>query len=168
MNAEKRIIQQETIKNRYEQELEKKIEENKAFNADMKLSHTAFDHLTIMDGMILIGLLKFEGDQTNDGKLLEVKFKPFQSEGGKAISKVDEWYFSSRAVIIKLPPLENIIGEETKLKMSKLSVGDIVWINTAVMMDPNKRFFHERSKPVTDFGGYLSIPLSAIQAVENK
>jgi hypothetical protein len=168
MNIEKRLVQQETIKSRYDLELQKKIEENRAFNEAMKASSPAFDHLEICDGMVLVGLLKFEGDQTNDGKLLEVKFKPFQSEGGKPISKVDEWYFSTRAVIIKLPPVEHAIGEDSKAKLQRFKVGDIVWLTTAMLMDPNKRFIEDRSKPVADFGGYLSVPIAAFQMVEKK
>jgi hypothetical protein len=34
------------------------------------------------------------------------------------------------------------------------------------MVDPNKRFIEDRTVPVTEFGGFLSIPISAIQMKE--
>jgi hypothetical protein len=37
-----------------------------------------------------------------------------------------------------------------------------------MMVDPNKRFIEDRTTPVTEFGGFLSIPMSAIQCKEWK
>jgi hypothetical protein len=144
------------------------MQENKDFNAKMIASTNKFDHIEIMDGMILIGLLKYAGEQTNDGKLLEVKLKPMQSEGGQPITRIEDWSFSTRAVIIKLPPVEGVIGEDAKERLKRFSVGDIVWIATGMMVDPNKRFIEDRTTPVTEFGGFLSIPMSAIQCKEWK
>lgn len=154
------------MKSRFELDLERKVAENKSFNEKMLSAHNRFNHLQITDGMILIGLLKYTGEQTNDGKLLELKLKPMQSEGGKPITRVEDWDYSTRAVIVKLPPVEEVIGEDAKSRLNRFSVGDIIWVHTSVMVDPNKRFIEDRTVPVTEFGGFLSVPISAIQMLE--
>jgi hypothetical protein len=167
-SLENKIKNTEAQKTRYQLDLERKVQENKDFNDNMLASTNRFNHIEIMDGMILVGLLKYAGEQTNDGKLLEVKLKPMQSEGGQPITRIEDWSYSTRAVIIKLPPIDGVIGEDAKERLKRFSVGDIVWIATGMMVDPNKRFIEDRTTPVTEFGGYLSIPMSAIQCRETK
>ena len=156
---------------RFKEDLEKRIAENKAYNENILEDLPLFDTLEILDGKVIIRLLKHVGEQDNDGLLLERKFKAFETEGGKPASKIENWDYAMKAVIIKKPEqgyMDALTNGELKQKFDNINVGDVVWLPMSLMHDTNAVFIHERNYPVEGFAGYLSVFVGALQMKEKK
>lgn len=163
---ESRLVSPEVNANRFREELEKKVTENKTFNDNVLDGKESFDDKQIIDSNILIRSLKFTGEQSNDDLLLERKYTSFTTNAGKPGSKVEDWGWSSKAVIIKMPEqwyIDTISSPEIKAKYAQLKEGDEVWCHISTYMSTNYLFIHERNFPVEANQGYLSVPISAIQ-----
>jgi len=156
---------------RFKEDLEKRIAENKAYNENILEDKALFDSLEILDGKVIIRLLKHVGEQDNDGLLLERKFKAFETEGGKPASKIENWDYAMKAVIIKKPEqdyLDAIENKELKQRYNNINIGDTVWLPMSLMHDTNAVFIHERNYPVEGFAGYLSVHVGVLQMKEKK
>lgn len=151
---------------RFKEDLEKRISENKAYNDNIFEHKTQLDTLEILDGKVLIRLLKHTGEQDNDGLLLERKFKQFESEGGKPASKIDNWDYAMKAIVIKKPEQDYINGLESKdfqARYNRIQEGDTVLLPVTLMHDSNAIFIRERDYPVEGFEGYMLVNVTALQ-----
>lgn len=170
MNSmEEKLLNPTNVQNRFQEELQKKIKENKEYN-DNVLSDKdkLFSHLEIVDGNILIRCLKFTGEQDNDGLLLERKFEAYTTAGGKPASKLEDWAWSPRAVIVKMPPqhyIDSIQSPDVKYRFENIKEGDIIWPSLQSMTG-NYYFPEQRNHPVQSNEGYMYIPVTAIQMKE--
>ena len=156
---------------RYRQDLQRRIEENQKYNDSIFEHKDIFDKLDILDGKVIIRLLKYTGEQDNEGLLLERKFKAYETEGGRPSSKIEDWDYSMRAVIIKKPGtgyINALTNDELRQRFDAIEVGDIIWLPMSLMHDSNAVFIHERNYPVEGFEGYLSIHVGQIQVKETK
>jgi hypothetical protein len=156
---------------RFKEDLLRRIKENTTYNESVLEHKEVFDKLEILDGKLILRLLKYTGEQDNDGLLLERKFKAFETEGGKQASKIEDWDFSMKAVVIKKPEqdyIDALTNTELKYRYAKLDVGDVVWLPMTLMNDSNAVFIHERNYPVQGFEGYLAVHVGSVQMKETK
>jgi hypothetical protein len=161
--------QEQTITNRFQQDLKKRIEENKKFNQNILEHKESLDKVEFITGDIIVRMLKFEGEQDNEGLLLERKFKPFETEGGRPASKIDDWDYSTKAVVVKMPSKRflALLTPENRARYELVKEGDIIWLNMSVMQRAEQyAFIHERNYPVQGYEGYLLIPVNRFDVIE--
>jgi hypothetical protein len=163
------LQQTQQANNRYQQDLEKRIAENKKFNDNILEHKGELDKVEFITGDIVVRMLKTVGQQDNNGILLERKFKAFETEGGRPASKIDDWDYSTRAVVIKMPSKRflDLLTPENKQRYDLVKEGDIVWLNMAIMQRAEQyAFIHERNYPVQGYEGYLLLPINKFDVIE--
>lgn len=171
INPKLQSLKGSNVNNRFKEDLLRRVQENEKYNENVLEHKELFDKLEILDGKIILRLLKYTGEQDNDGLLLERKFKAFETEGGKPASKIEDWDYSMKAVVIKKPDndyIDSLTNPELKYRFSKLNIGDTVWLPMSLMNDSNAVFIHERNYPVQGFEGYLAVHVGALQVKEVK
>ena len=156
----------EIAKNRIQEEFEKRILENQKFNDNvLSEKEILFDNIINIDGNIIVRALKYTGETTNNGLLLERKYESYTTQGGKPASKVEDWNWADKGVIVKMPEadyIEQIVSPEIKWRYQALKEGDLVYLNRSVMAGHNT-YYETRDFPVIENRGYLSVPVTAIQ-----
>lgn len=165
-DLESRITNPTATANRLQEEIKKRIDENIAFNNSIEKESKDFSKMEIIDGNILIRCLKYTGEQENSGTLLERKYQSFTTQGGKPGSKVEDWSWSPKGIILKMPPqwyIDSITSPEIKAKYDALNENDEVWVHLSMFMSTNYLFIPERNFPVEANEGYFSVPISSIQ-----
>ena len=169
MKPQVQVQAKQEANNRFQQDLKKRIDENKAFNKNILEHKAELDKVEFITGDIIVRMLKFEGEQDNEGMLLERKFKPFETEGGRPASKIDDWDYSTKAVVVKMPSTRflDLMTSEHRQRYDLLKEGDIVWLNMSVMQRAEQyAFIHERNYPVQGYEGYLLMPISKFDVIE--
>ena len=120
----------DVIKSKDTSKLQKRLVANKEYNENiLKDVPTEILNGETLDGNIIIRLFKFEAMQDNDGKLLEPKWKAFETEGGKWAAKIENAEYTSKGIVIKKPSDEFIKSLENKqqeYRYSKLEEGNIL------------------------------------------
>jgi hypothetical protein len=169
VNAMERAKMQSKI-DKEKEKYDKQLQKNKEYNDDIiKDIPQDLKNSDIADGNIIVKLFKFAGEQDNKGMLIEPKWKPYETSGGKQGFKADDIEYSSRAVVIKKPSKEYIDSMESKVReylYNRLEEEKtIVWLNSNNPLQ-SYMFLTDRKYPTIDFEGYLSIPVSAIQLIE--
>ena len=117
-------------------------------------------------------MLKFEGIKTNEGKLLEPKYKPYELSNGQKATEMDKFEFSTRAIVIKKPDAEYSTALDSKLRSyiydKLLEKQTVVWLSPQTLTSMSVPFFDiDRKYPNVDFTGYLSVPITSIQLIES-
>lgn len=153
-------------------QLEKRLALNKKYNETIAIDlPSILMEGEILDGNVIVRLFKFEAAQDNDGKLLEPKWKAFETEGGKFAAKIENIEYSSRAIVIKKPSQEYIKALNSpyqEYRFNRLIEGTTkVWLSPGTANNDNYVFIEDRDFPVTQFNGFMSIPISAIQFIED-
>lgn len=159
---------QDKLKLKYFERLEKNRLYNDSILEDIPQTLT---NAVLLDGNIVVKLLKFEGVKSNEGKLLEPKYKPYELSNGQKATEMDKFEFSTRAVVIKKPTQEYSNALDSKLRnyiydnLEELKT--IVWLSPQTLTSMNVPFFDvDRKYPNVDFTGYLTIPITSIQLIE--
>lgn len=152
-------------------QLEKRLSSFKDYNSNItKDTNTDLINGEILDGNIIVRLFKYEAIQDNDGRLLEPKWKAFETEGGKFAAKIENIEYSSRAIIIKKPSQEYVKALNSpyqEYRYNQLEEGKTkVWLSLGTVSNEMYNFYDDRKFPVATFNGYLSVPVSAIQLIE--
>jgi hypothetical protein len=153
-------------KEKYDKQLQKNKEYNDLITSDIP---DIIKNAELPDGNILVKLFKFAGEQNNEGLLLEPKWKPYETSGGKQAFKADDFEYSSRAIVIRKPSQAYLDTLESKSRQYIYTCLEeqksVVWLNANQTIQ-SYVFLTDRKYPSIDFEGYLSIPVSAIQLIE--
>ncbi len=165
-DIENKLTNPTATANRLQEEIQKRIDENIKFNESILKDSKDFSNMEIIDGNILVRCLKYTGEQQNEGALLERKYQSFTTQGGKPGSKVEDWNWSPKGIILKMPPqwyIDSITSPEVKAKYESLKEGDEIWVHLSMFMSTNYLFIPERNFPVEANEGYFSVPISSVQ-----
>lgn len=152
-------------------QLEKRLALNKKYNETIAtdIPKSLLDG-EILDGNIIVRLFKFEAAQDNDGKLLEPKWKAFETEGGKFAAKIENVEYSTRAIVIKKPSkdyIKSLNSPYQEYRFNRLEEGVTkVWLSQGTANNDNYILFEDRNFPVSQFNGFMSVPVSCVQFIE--
>lgn len=160
---------QEKLKSKFFERIEKNNEYNQNILKDIP---EEVEKGILLDGNVVVKLLKFDGIKDNQGMLIEPKYKPYELSNGQKASEMDKFEYSSRAVIIKKPSEEYVksLNQPTREYVYNLlkEKETIIWLSPNTLKGLALPFFDtDRKYPSDEFNGYLTIPITAIQMIES-
>jgi hypothetical protein len=150
-----------------------KIAENKKYNDEILNDiPDSISKGNLVGGNIILKVLKYDGYQTNDGKLIEPKWKLYETDAGKKASIMEQISYSTRAIVIKKPSIEYISSLDNKVQSylyDQLKEKEtIIWVKPSRLESANPPEFKvDRQYPNVMFEGYISLGLSDIEFIEN-
>jgi co-chaperonin GroES (HSP10) len=107
-------------------------------------------------------LVKLEAYQTttSESGIIVPKYENYTTDGGKPASSIAHEKYSSIATVIQISPKAQDLLDANK---STIKVGDTIVLYPSTLNSSNW-FILDRTRPVTDYEGYLLIHPNHIQA----
>ncbi len=125
---------------RHLEALETQFEKNKNYNdtvdETIEQFKTNFSDLEIFNAQYVVKVLKYQKPkEASDPIYWERHFKSFENEGGKINYKAEniEVTIPPVGVIVRTPSQEDIDASPYKSQMSKLNVGDVVYLSPGIL-----------------------------------
>ena len=126
----------------------------KAESLKEQVVDSRLEGVTVFGDKILVKMLRYEAPSTTESGLLNPRYKIGESDGGKMIASIDDHPYQTRGVVVAK-------GDSDLL--SKINIGQIVWINIRHSTNPAYDIVLDRDLQVAEPTEYKLFNSSVIE-----